>query len=576
MEIKTIQEQPKKFYQEQANFQLGQSLVNFSNKTAEKIFYDINQEVERQKQVEYNNKLMDLTTRGTIKIQDYKNRYSLNPNDTKARENLISSLNAESEKFLNSLPTNRKNEAKRQIDTLMNKVNNDLDVWAFEQNGKNGLASIEKQINTLNNNAVSYGMTGDIGTAMSQLELMGDNIRKNASLYMGEEKANQLTQGLVKDYYTSFFAGMLETQPEQVLANIEDQQIIKLLGTETVDKFRKSATTKLKNIEEYSIQKDIAGLMIKERDITNSALNGDLDFITLNNFIEENKNNLHQSTINYLMKKAGYSSGSSSNSGKEKIELRQKVEAEGEIERQLTLISIDPTLYSMENLKDLQNKVFDYANQGLIGESKVRDILNRINDYTTEINVYKSKNEYIGAKQQQEDKTAKILLNFVDDVAEKTGWYKTNQNGNFIKQENKNVLGNKKIIQNKTEINNLINTILSNYNQNKTDNLLEIAKSKNVIINDTLPLNVFYGSLSNSEKTRIQKLAKDKTIKDIVEGLGFDTTNKTPFENEKNFNNYITSKIQDNNNIIIEEEIEKILKKEKRDKTAKLLTKNYK
>lgn len=571
MEIKTIQKQPRRFYQEQAPFQLGQAINNLGNKALENITYNIAQEVERQKQVEYNNKLMDLTTQGTIKIQDYKNRYSLNPNDTKARENLISSLNAENEKFLNSLPTSRKNEAKRQIDTLMNKVNNDLDIWAFEQNGKNGLASIENQINTLNNNAVSYGMTGDIGTAMSQLELMGENIRKNASLYMGEEKANELTKGLVKDYYTSFFAGMLETQPEQVLANIDDPQIIKLLGTETADKFRKSATTKLKNIEEYSIQKDIAGLMIKERDITNSALNGDLDFITLNNFIEENKNNLHQSTIDYLMKKAGYSSSSSSNSGKEKIELRQKVESEGEIERQLTLISIDPTLYSMENLRDLQNKVFDYADQGLIKEEKAREILNRINDYTTEINVYKSKNEYMGAKQQQEDKTAKTLLNIVDDIAEKTGWYKTNQYGGLVKQKNKNILENKNIIKNKVEVNNLTNTLLSNYNQNKTDNLLELARSKNVIINDTLPLNVFYGALSNSEKTRIQKLAKDKTIKDIIEGLGFDTTNKSPLENEESLNNYITSKIQENNNFIIEDEIENIFNKEKYVKTGEYL-----
>ncbi len=594
MEIKTIEKEPKKFYQEQSSYELGKSIYNLGNKALLNVVQDISVEVQKQKEVEYNNSLMDLATEGNMMIQDYKNKHSLDPNNMEARDNLLSELNASAEYFLNEVPTSKRNEAKRQVSELLNKARNDLNVWGFEQSYKNGLESIDKQIKELNNNAVSYGMMGDITNATTQLELMGDNIRKNAAVYMGEEKAEELTKGLVKDYYTSFFGGMLETHPEQVLKNIDDPNIINLLGKENADKFRNTAKTKMFQIQEYSIQKDLADLMIKESDVLNAAINGDLDIITFNNFIERNRKDLHKSTIDYLAKKGGYDldgiggSSGSSKSSKEKPTFQQKIEAESEIETKLTLYSVDPTKFSIQDLRDTQNKVFEYANDGLLGESKAREYTTRIKDYATQVNFYKTENEYLGALENQKDERAEKLLKYVNDISVKNGWYKTNSKGEFVEskvkdstglfssvKQNKNILGNNRIIENKAEVNNLLNVLMSTYNENKTNNLVELARSKGQAFNDYNTPLTFYGTLNKSEKARIQKLAYDKATKDINDGLGIDTTNKTPLENEENLNNYIFGKIQETNDLIIEEQAQSLLNKERNINTGNYLMRNW-
>lgn len=563
MDIQTIEEQPKKYYQKQSGLQLGQGLSELGKQVGLQAYQMYQEEKRKQQQVELNNNLLQATTEGTKVYEDYKIKNELTPNQKDNIEKLYSDIDLIGENFMNSLPSSQKNEAKRQLDTYKAKLKSDRELWAFQQNYKNGVNSLQTQIKNLNNQSVSFGMTGDYSKAIEQFGINGETIKKNAALIMGEEKSNQLVSNLDKDYWTSYFAGALQTQPEQVLANIDEPLIISKLGTETTTQFRNVAKERIKQLRDYNSQKEIAGLMLKERDIMNEIYNGNgVDYITLNNFFEENNVNNHTKSI--ILKAAGFKESNVNSKDSEKITTTDKVEARLELETKLLEIEQNPRRYTASDLKDIQDKIYQYGDEGKLTQAQTFDLINRLSPYNAEIMLYDSQASFNNVP-SREDKYAKQLLTnkvFTNSIKQ---YMKTDRKGNIVEGDKKNIYDNKAIIENNLAVSQFTVSALNTYQKKKTEYLLKAAEQEGKELQPYEATgfyqagkpkpSTYYNYLSDDKFNKITKQAYEDTIKEISSDVGIDITNKTPFELEQEISGYIADKINNINNAAIDEYI---------------------
>ena len=559
MEIKRLNEQPKKFYANQSQLQMASGIAQLTTQTFNNLASGIVNEVRRQQQIDFNNSFLEFATQQQIKNSEYKLQNADNPNNQEARNTLNEDYEAEATRIVAEQPSNLRNEASRQFNQYKKQMNAKLDLWAFQQNYANEATRVQQQIDDLLQNAMVYGLNADIDGASDNLQVVGDTITKNATLTLGEPQAKQLLNNLVRDYYTSYLNGLLQTQPEQVLANVDDEKIIQTIGTENANKFRSAAKTRIENIKQYTTDKELSNLLIQNKNITTKAIRGELTLVELNDFFEANQ--VSKPLREYLLKQGEFKSDRSSTSAEKKTFEERYKEKNDLLQQILMLETNDEEKHNVNNYRELQDKVFELANDGTLNSSEAENLLNRLHTSIVESNVANTLGDFKKRILRKEDKIARgILKEFKDDKY--LQYYKLDNKGEPIETETKNIIGNKRVIT--KELYDLLNMRIINYMNAKYNGVVEKANEKGLTLNEDGTFTSSNGGvytyidfvnnwLSNGEYNNILKNAYDRSVVITNNGLGIDTTNRTPQENLMNLNNYNYKLIMESNDALVEE-----------------------
>ena len=561
MNIQQIKERPQQFAQKTSSLsEIGVGLTQVMNNVAQQLIVKNDQ----NNQIKVNDTLQKAFTDIQIQTADYKKFNTQDPNNEKAYNSYTGSINLIGEKYADTLPTGYKNEFLSKFKGIVSNNDNQLKLWKYDQTNKNNQANIEGQITALNKQAYIYGSNGALHDAITNFETSSGILKDNSKILLGDAVTNELSKNMVKDYYTNYLNGVLATKPENIPAILENEQIKNVVGAEVSDKLLNASIGKIKNLENFNQWKEIAGLVSNNREMTEQVLAGNVDYITLENYLNQNK--VSKNTRDYLMKQAGYQVGDGDGTGtnkKTKVSIEDKYNANNLILKDLSKIAIDPTKIEKDTLQIMQDKIYDYSNKGYLTQEETRRYLDKLEEYNGDILKNETLEKYsltrIGTDIGQEQ-----IEKFIDDNSKLLGYYAKDSKGNVKEEDGKYQV--KSTMQ--KEFTTMQNALYSQYMQNANEEIINYANSKGVYLQDSQgqfslnsPKDIqrFKNSLSKNELSNIYKTAVNRTMKEYATNIGIDTTDKTPTQITQEVQGQVYKKLNESNNQIIDEIVNKKL-----------------
>lgn len=578
MDIKTIEAGPKKQVLDNPNLQLGLNLQEIGLRGLEKnaavAIQNYANEKDIQNRINNNNLFTEVSMQSFDIIENYKKNNALDPNNEDNYNKLISSLENVGTKALLKVDSKYKGSFKLALNENLNKNKLELEGWKYTQNNKNNLQQIGNQINTLNNQAVAYGRVNKLDDALKFYSIQEGNIKNKARLMFGEEKANELTNNLQKDYVTSYINGLIQNNPEEVLnvLDTKEQNPIKnIIGEKASDDFIKASRAKIKDIQDYKITRESADLLRKESEITTQALEGNLDYITLNNFIEEN--NVSNATKNFLYRRAGFSTSGNGGSGiggkTEKRTAEEKMNANAFINEKLIELRGNIENVNMDNIKKIKNMIFEKAEQGLINDNELKNYLQDLSYYTSEFLEYDSKENYQAKRFIFRDQSANDLHDFIRDTSVQFGILDADMSEEEQEKKLTKLSG-----ADRNYVASMKNFLYSTYRDNVDKAIIDYAfQQQNIVSNDkkqiiynqdgsvnqVQTINVFKKTMPQKDYSKITNKAKKQTIKDYAEKIGIDTKDKSYNEMVEGIANDVDKHLQNRFDKLIDITADKII-----------------
>ena len=550
-----IQEQPKQFAQEQSSTaQLGAGISNIISGVAQQLI----QKDAQNTSIKMNNLLSTAFTDIQIEANNYKKQASSDPNNIKLQESFKGKVNLIGEKYLNEVPTGYRNEFLNGFSKLKTTTDNNIKLWQYQQTDLNNKNTIIKQTENLYKQASNFGMNGNLVDAIDSFTVNSSLIKNNAKMMLGEVQANELTKKLEQDYYTNYLNGVLEATPEQIPALMEDKNIINKIGFSNIDKFKKASETKIKNLSEYNAIKETAKLMIDETDFIKKVFNRQVDFITVDNYL--NNQAISPNTRDFILKKAGYKD---SNNKNQNINFVDKLNAKELIEDRFAQFRISPNTANQDTIKQTYDLIIDYANKGYISDNETEKYLDELNISNAEFLEYDTEENYKQKRFFSNNYGFEKLKKELDGTFENLGFLKKDGS---IKKDN--------AIQQKVADMKIF--AYSTYRNNFDDEIIKYAQENNIalnqdtgdlILNPDGSINTSYSVsrirniLSKKDFARLENNAYKQTLKNLAEYNNIDTENKTPAELKQEIDNKIYNAVNDYNNSIINEMVEEIYNK---------------
>lgn len=152
-------------------------------------------------------------------------------------------------------------------------------------------------------NQKNYVSTGDDSYKQSYLQDLDDMFKAG---YITEEYKTQMGMK-TKDWGYDHVIELANQNPAQAMSLLNSGNVSQYIDNSTdVGKARKIVMQKFKEQNELATISGLANLVNQKGDIAQKAVNGELSFSQLQNFISQNKNNLDVNEIKELYKAGGY------------------------------------------------------------------------------------------------------------------------------------------------------------------------------------------------------------------------------------------------------------------------------
>ncbi|MFW6311191.1 MAG: hypothetical protein ACOC1K_03035, partial [Nanoarchaeota archaeon] len=361
--------------------------------------------------------------------------------------------------------------------------------------------SIQTNVLALQTQAQEYGEAGDFETAIINYANQSERLLENVETTLGEQARNQVASTLPSEYATYYINGLMQNNPSQAVVDLQKPEVKNMIGDlDTYNKLLNTAVNRQTKQDELQLQKDIAFLNTQEKDMFTKAKNQELDYISLNNFIEENSEKISKPTQEYLRKLGGFESTTVD----KKIE--NNYQARGDIEENLIGIKINPEEITMDQVKNIQDRIFEYGNNGNLTSSQV-------NKYLEELNLYSSK---IMEAKTVEDYTVNRFLPDRGGIEIKKWTNKLAKDMGYDKDDINNL-----------EVAKMKSFVYSNYRENIDKIVNEEIIARGYTQEDFHNTDDFLSVISEGEKTDIFTRAVEETKTSYAKNIGIDTKEKT-------------------------------------------------
>jgi len=158
-------------------------------------------------------------------------------------------------------------------------------------------------ITSQDKNQQAFVLTGDDSYKKSYMQDL-DNMSKAG--YITEEYKTQM--GLkTKNWGYDHVVELANSNPSAALALLNSNEVSQYIDNATdIGKARKIVTQKFNDQKEYATVSGLADLVNQKGDIAQKAVNGQLSFSQLQNFISQNRKNLDINEVKELYKAGGY------------------------------------------------------------------------------------------------------------------------------------------------------------------------------------------------------------------------------------------------------------------------------
>jgi len=512
MAIQTYTAKPKQEYIPQ-NFN-SDILVNAVNETAKGIqsAIRVNNDID---EIKSNSLLSDLQTQQAILSSEFQKANELDPDNQDNFKQFQLNYDKLTNDFLAKVPQSARQSFLTKQAQFKSQNKSEMEVWKFNARIKNVERDVAGNILNLNQKAQEFGRRGDFETALLDYNKQSNLILDSSSIALGADKTSQIRQSLPSDFATNYITGMLFNNPSGALSALQDKRIQSMIGdVDTLTKLQDVAMKRQDNIATYRTQKDVAMLSKTEKDMVEKAYNQDLDFITLNNFLEANGDKITTHTKNYLMRVAGFDLDKITGKRKaEDIPIKEKYQAIADIEDNIAAIAINPENITSDKVKSIQEKIFKYADSSILTDTEAKKYLGDLGIYNDKILKYETEQDY-SRDGWFSDKGALKIKGFINDL-NKTGGLKDTSDRYFQAQ----------------------GFMYNTYRRNIDDVASKYAISKGIDIRQFSSPKEYLNTLDENSRDEILTTSYLKTKKDYAKNiLGLDVENKTTQEIDNSIN----------------------------------------
>lgn len=510
--IQTYTAQPKQEYVPQ-NFN-SDILINAVNETAKGIqsAMRVNNDIDV---IKSNSVLSDLQTQQAILTSEYQKSNELDPDNQDNLKQFQLNYDKLTNDFLGKVPQGAKQAFLTKQAQFKTQNKSELDIWKFNARVKNVERDVAGNILTLNQKAQEFGRRGDFETALLDYSKQSNLILESSNIALGADKTLQIRQSLPSDFATNYITGMLFNNPSGALDSLNDKRIQSMIGDiDTIQKLQDVAMKRQDNIATYRTQKDVAMLSRTEKEMVEKAYNQDLDFMTLNNFLEANNDKITTHTKNYLMRVAGFDLDKITGKRKaEDISIKEKYQAIADIEDNIAGIAINPENITSDKVKSIQEKIFKYADSSTLTDTEAKKYLGDLGIYNDKILKYETEQDY-SRDGWFGDKGALKIKDFINTLNE-TGGLKKESDRYFQAQ----------------------GFMYSTYRKNVDDVASKYAISKGIDIRQFSSPKEYLNTLDENSRDDVLTTSLLKTKKEYAKNiLGVDVENKTAKEIDNSIN----------------------------------------
>lgn len=269
----------------------------------------ISQKIKDQnEEARINNTITQMNVDLMNKTEEWKTKYSSNPNSKEGKAFLNDAYKQTIESYANNFEGKYKNQFMRSSSELIGKYQLTNSSWQLAQNKENTVTQINDSIKNSLNEAYQTGRLGNIGQSAVNFETYYKNLAQIGNNVIGEAETAKLLKNYKSDYYKSAIAGLLDEQPERALQVLESKEIIDGIGdAKDIKQLRDMAMNRFENISQVKAMKELSGFALKHGDMFNKAVSGNLSSGELLQFVNGEGSRLSKNAQSALFKMAGYS-----------------------------------------------------------------------------------------------------------------------------------------------------------------------------------------------------------------------------------------------------------------------------
>jgi hypothetical protein len=328
-----------------------------------------------------NNQITKFNSDYQLSEQQYKSDIAKNgvtDERTKAfrqqRDNLIN-------QYMSSIPSGLRSRAQEQFKTTKYAQDKQIDGLNIMVNEKFQINKYQNNIAGLLNQAKVYGESLDLDSGIENFLRQIGPLRQNGDILLGSEANFKLTMNLESDYASTLLNGALKTNPAVALEALEQNPILKkTLGSDNYEAIKQTALNRQDDIIAWNKKREVVSLIVNDNLFLNEIIGGQKTYAEIEGYIESNK--LKPTAADYLRKAGGYEVKKESEA--KKINAAKKVEAAAEIEDMILDFSINKDA-KMEDLKMINDKIFEHLNSGAFSKTDGMKYLNELKIPAAEI-----------------------------------------------------------------------------------------------------------------------------------------------------------------------------------------------